>query len=132
VIGFGSFQWLAETEGGDPESYLKPSPVHGLAAIAAASGAPESVCVRAAAAAGRGEWISPLKELRANTGRVTVFEDSARSIEGVREAVRLLGENWQCVGVGISPGGPKQAALVRVSDRVYPSLDTALNGELNV
>ncbi|HKZ69639.1 MAG TPA: hypothetical protein VJ020_06150, partial [Anaerolineales bacterium] len=130
-IGFGSFQWLAETEGGDPESYLKPSPVHGLAAIAAASGAPESESLRAASAAGRGDWNSPLKELRASQGRVTVFEDSARSIEGVREAARLLGKNWECVGVGISPGGPKHAALVKVADRVYPSLDSALDGELN-
>ncbi len=131
IIGFGSFQWLAETIGGDPEHYLKPSPVHALAAIGAALGGAESESLRAAEAAARGEWLSPLKELRGAKGRVTVFEDSAASIRGVREAASLLGENWQCVGVGISSGGPKKVALAKVADRVYPSLDDALDGELN-
>lgn len=70
--------------------YLKPSPVHGLAAIGAALGGPESAAIRAGEAAFRDQWLSPLKELRQESGRVTVFEDSARSIAGVRQAVRLL------------------------------------------
>ena len=129
LIGFGSLQWLAEElgNGAVAEHFLKPSPVHGLAALGAALGGSESAAVRAAAAAVRGEWLSPLKELRAETGRVFVFEDSARSIAGVREAVRLLGENWSCVGVGISAGGPKRVALAKVADRVYDSLNDALN-----
>jgi len=131
IIGFGSFQWLAETIGGDPEAYLKPSPVHALAAIGAAIGASESESLRAAEAAARNEWLSPLQELRGVKGRVTVFEDSARSIVGVREAASLLGENWECVGVGISPGGPKKLALEKVANRVYPSVNDAIDGELN-
>lgn len=134
LIGFGSFQWLAETVGGGAEHYLKPSPVHALAAIGAALGGAESESLRAAEATARGEgseWLPPLKKLRGATGRVTVFEDSAASIRGVREAVGMLGEGWGCVGVGISPGGPKKAALAKVADRVYSSLDSALDGELN-
>ncbi|MEK6575438.1 MAG: hypothetical protein AABZ58_14105 [Chloroflexota bacterium] len=131
IIGFGSFQWLAETIGGHAELYLKPSPVHGLAAIGAALGGPESESLRAAEAAMRAEWLPPLKDLRGAKGRVTVFEDSASSIKGVREAVGLLGSNWECVGVGISSGGPKRDALAKVADRVYPSLNDALDRELN-
>jgi hypothetical protein len=132
LVGFGSFQWLAETldNGAQAEHYLKPSPVHGLAAMAAASGARESASLLAAEAAARGEWISPLKELRGLKGRVFVFEDSARSIEGVREAARMLGDGWACTGIGIAAGGPKRAALLQVADRVYASLDDAIDAEI--
>ncbi len=131
LIGYGAFQWLAEVSGenANGEAQLKPSPVHALAAIGAALGGPESEAVRAGAAAARGEWLSPLKELRESRGRVAVFEDSAASIRGVREAVRLLGAGWECVGIGIAPGGPKREALMQVADRVYDSIDEALDGE---
>lgn len=133
LIGFGSLQWLAEElgNGAVAEHFLKPSPVHGLAALGAALGGSESAAVRAGEAAMRSEWLSPLKELRAETGRVFVFEDSARSITGVREAVRLLGDQWSCVGVGISAGGPKRVALTKVADRVYDSLNAALDSEIS-
>ncbi|MBI3362755.1 MAG: hypothetical protein HY023_16770 [Chloroflexi bacterium] len=126
LIGYGSLKWLAETVGGDTHQYVKPSPVHALAAIGAATGALESEALVAAEALTRGDWLSPLKDLRDGRGRVTVFEDSASSIRGVREAVSLLGEGWQCRGIGISAGGPKREALAQVADRVYPSLDAAI------
>lgn len=134
VIGFGSFQWLVEELGNGTlaDELVKPSPVHALAAIGAAATGSESASLIAAEAATRGEWHSPLKELREQQGRVMVFEDSARSISGVREAVGLLGEAWSCVGVGIATGGPKAEALAKVSDRVYASINDALIGELNV
>jgi hypothetical protein len=132
IIGFGSCQWLAEALGGGAaaEQYVKPSPVQSLAAIGAALGGPESIAIRAAEAAVRGDWQSPLKELRAERGIVTVFEDTARSIGGVREAVRLLGANWSCRGAGIAAGGPKREALSKVADRVYDSLNAALDSEI--
>lgn len=129
LIGYGSLQWLAEAVGGKPEAYVKPSPVHPLAAIGAAAGAPESQALLAAEARWRGEWRPPLSELRAQGGRVTVFEDSALSIRGVREAVRMLGDGWECLGIGISAGGPKRAALEQAADRVYASVDEAIAAE---
>lgn len=134
VIGFGSFQWLVEELGNGilADELVKPSPVHALAAIGAAATGLESASLIAAEAATRGTWLSPLQELREQQGRVMVFEDSARSISGVREAVGLLGEAWSCVGVGIATGGPKAEALAKVSDRVYASINDALIGELNV
>lgn len=131
LIGYGSLRWLAETVGGGVHHYVKPSPVHGLAAIGAAAGAPESGALIAAEALLRGEWLSPLKELRGWRGRVTVFEDSASSIRGVREAVKRLGENWKCRGIGISSGGPKYEALIEVADRVFDSLDVAMENALH-
>jgi len=133
IIGFGSFQWLVEEMGNGAvaDELVKPSPIHGLAAIGAAATGAEAASLIAAEAATRGEWLSPLKELRGQAGRVTVFEDSAKSITGVREAVSMLGENWSCIGIGIAGGGPKAEALAKVSDRVYASIDNALDGELN-
>lgn len=132
IIGFGSCQWLAEylNNGVLAEHYVKPSPVQGLAAMGAALGGPESEAMLAAEAAVRGEWQRPLADLRAQRGQVTVFEDSARGIGGVREAARILGPNWTCVGAGIATAGPKREALLTVADRVYDSLDAALDGEI--
>lgn len=129
LIGYGSLQWLAEAVGGEPEAYVKPSPVHALAAIGAAAGARESQALLAAEARWRGEWLPPLSELRGQRGRVTVFEDSALSIRGVRAAVGMLGDGWQCLGIGISAGGPKRAALEQAADRVYASVDEAIAAE---
>lgn len=130
LIGYGSVHWLAEAVGGNPEGYLKPSPVHGLAAIGAALGGSESEALLAAAA-GRGDssapvWPPPLNALRGREGRVIVFEDSAAGIRGVRRAAALLGSGWQCVGIGIAGGGPKADALAQVADRIFPSIDDAI------
>ena len=127
LIGFGRLQWLAERVGGHGEHYIKPSPVHALAAIGAAFGFAESESLLMAVALARGESNTGLSELRGV--RVTVFEDSAMSIQGVRQAVNLIG--GQCVGIGISSGGPKLERLVKISDRVYPNIDEALQGEIN-
>ncbi|MEK7442305.1 MAG: hypothetical protein AABZ78_16015 [Chloroflexota bacterium] len=129
LIGFGRLQWLAERVGPQAhgELYIKPSPVHALAAIGAAFGFPESESLLMAEALARGELNTGLGELRGV--RVTVFEDSAASIQGVRQAVNLIG--GVCVGIGISSGGPKLERLEKISDRVYPSIDEALQGEIN-
>jgi hypothetical protein len=126
LIGYGSMQWLAERVGGEGEHYLKPSPIQALAAIGAASGAKESDSVLAAYAAVNGELKSPLKELRGV--RVTVFEDSASSIQGVREAAKII--DGECVGIGISVGGPKRDILEKIADRVYACVDDAIQGEI--
>jgi hypothetical protein len=133
IIAVGSFEWLVQELGNGvrAEELVKPSPIHGLAAIGAAAGYSESASLIAAEAASRGEWLSPLRELREQSGKVTVFEDSATSIAGVREAVRMLGPNWSYAGIGIAPGGPKVEVLAKVSDRVYASINDALDGELN-
>ncbi|MEK7327747.1 MAG: hypothetical protein AAB217_21080, partial [Chloroflexota bacterium] len=112
-------------------AYVKPAPVHTWAAIAAAAGFPESECLRAAEALSRDEWQPPLAGLREAGGAVTVFEDSASSIQGAREAVKRLGDGWKYIGVGIAEGGPKHESLSKVADRIYPSIDEALKGEVN-
>lgn len=128
IVGFGSMQWLEAQIGGLAEHYVKPSSVHALAAIAVAAGAPESESLIAAASKARGETPALFNELRG--GRVMVFEDSARSIGGVREAVTMLGAGWECVGIGIASGGPKLAALEKAADRIYASVDEAIEREI--
>jgi len=134
VVGYGHMQWLAEIVGGDADSYLKPSPIHALACIsisAMGEAFPQTDSLKAAEAASRGEWKPPLAELRGRGGQVVVFEDSASSIVGAREAVKMLGDGWECVGVGVASGGPKYKALVKVADRVYTSIDEAVRGEVH-
>ncbi len=128
IIGYGSMQWLAEQVGGHGEHFLKPSPVQGLAAIGAAAGLPEPEALFAAHTLAYGSGPHPLQAL--GGGRVIVFEDSAGSIRGVREAVALLGAGWECVGIGIAGGGPKLAALEKAADRIYASVDEAIEREI--
>jgi hypothetical protein len=132
VVGYGHMHWLAEVTGGEADSFLKPSPVHTLACLsiaASAESASQTDSLLAAEATLRDEWKPPLAELRNRAGRVTVFEDSAASIIGVREAVKMLGPGWECVAVGVASGGVKYDALTKVADRVYPSIDEAVRGE---
>lgn len=134
IVGWGHMHWLAEVTGGNADSYLKPSPVHALACIsivASGEAIPQTDSLRAAEATLRGEWKPPLADLQGRNGKVIVFEDSASSINGVREAVKLLGEGWECLGIGISSGGLKYDALVKAADRVYTSIDEAVRGEVH-
>jgi hypothetical protein len=48
----------------------------------------------------------------------------------VREAARMLGGNWSCTGVGIAAGGPKREALLKSADRIYASIDEAIDVEV--
>ncbi|NPV87496.1 MAG: hypothetical protein HPY45_15975 [Anaerolineae bacterium] len=89
IASFGKLQWLAERLGADAQSFVKPSPVHALAALLLAIGVPSAESLQSAAAlALEGKAGAAWKEL--DGARVVVFEDSVGGIESLRKACALL------------------------------------------
>ncbi|HAJ06637.1 MAG TPA: hypothetical protein DCL76_08795 [Chloroflexi bacterium] len=130
MIGSGRTDWLAFNTGGDPSDYIKPNPVHALAAIGAAISHDEENSLMAAyELVLSGQLLHPLSLLIDSTVNVTVFEDSARNIESVKNSVKLL-EMYgiQCVfsAVGIGIHEEKRSVLKKSGARVFTNINDAL------
>jgi hypothetical protein len=129
MMGLGKLDWWARRVGLAGSNLVKPSPVHCMAAVAAARTGLELEPVKAALAVARGDHLRfPLTACAGEA--VHVFEDSPSSLGAVARAVELL--NRQGLGVslrryGIAPAGsPKQATLAEAADGVYVDVNAAL------
>jgi hypothetical protein len=125
AMGFGKMSWLAPLMRRRGSELVKPSPVHGMAAIAAARTGQEVESIKAALAVDRGDHLRyPLTACAGET--VHVFEDSPSSLRAVTRAVELLnrqGLRLTLVRHGVAPtGSPKHAALAAVADVVHPDV----------
>lgn len=90
LISFGKLQYLGEQRGYDPEILLKPSPVQGLAGIAAALTGDEWSALQAACAwYETGQFTGVLTELPASFD-VTIVEDTLGGVRSVRAAGDIL------------------------------------------
>ncbi|GAB4481968.1 MAG: hypothetical protein Kow00124_30250 [Anaerolineae bacterium] len=130
LIAGGRMTWLAMRHAQHPGAYIKPSPVHALATIAAAHCGAEQIALEAAAALAQdGLLTGPLADLRGMAVRAVVFEDSLGGIQGMREAAHMLHEAGLDItveAVGVAPEPSKQAALRRAARRVEADLNAAL------
>ena len=127
LVGFGEITWLAERTGRDAGTLTKPSWVHALAAIMAASGWPIEDCLRLAARQPEKWELSDLTDL--NGGRVTVFEDTPGGMLAVQAAGDLLanlGIGLNIRKIGIAADESKRAALAAQGAVVFPEIDQAL------
>lgn len=138
IMGFGPLAWFAERQGLDAQAYLKPSPVHVLAALWLASHPQDSPdgglesrfapALTAAAQASAG--LGSAQDWQAMQGaQVFVFEDAVRGLLGAAAAQQaLLGMEIRiCLHQnGISGNPAKQQALARAGASVYPTLSLAL------
>ncbi|MBI3742253.1 MAG: hypothetical protein HY257_10940 [Chloroflexi bacterium] len=130
LIGFGHLAWLARRHPRAPELFGKPSPVHALAAIARALGAKEKEALSAAYALAQENRLEKIWA-RADGGKIelTVFEDSAKGIRGVRRAARLLERAEIRAPVrafGIATSEEKRAALRALNVAVFDDVNDAL------
>lgn len=130
LIASGRLAWLAtKRKRGIPE-YVKPSPVHALAAIGAAISGSECAALEAAAElVETGTLIDPLARLQGDSTRVVVFEDASGGIRATRGAVEMLraaGLDVTAEAVGVSPHPAKQESLGAVADRVVNDVNEAL------
>jgi hypothetical protein len=128
VIGHGGLTWLSNRLGLSYGVLLKPSPVHILAALQRALGAPqEAALLRAAELSCEGSTEGGWRAL--DRARVCVFEDAAKGIHSARGASTRLAEigveiRLRAYGVTTSP--PKAQALEKAGARLFPSLQGAL------
>jgi hypothetical protein len=129
VIGFGKLDWLARRVGRAGSELVKPSPLHGMAAIGAARSGLEVESIKAALAVERGDQLR--YPLTACAGEeVHVFEDSPSSLRGVAEAVQhlnRLGLGLKLTLHGVAPAGsPKRATLAEAADCVHDDINAGL------
>ncbi len=129
AMGFGKMSWLAPRMRRVGSELVKPSPVHGMAAIAAARTGQEVEAIKAALAVERGDHLRyPLTACVGET--VHVFEDSPSSLRAVKRGVDLLnrqGLRLTLVRHGVAPAGsPKHTALAEVADVVHADVNSGL------
>lgn len=128
VSGWGTLCWLGAQFACDPQEFLKPDPVHALAALQLALGAgPEQAAERAYRLSRLGEAHGSWHRL--DGGRMSVFEDTRGGLLSVQAAGRLLAEAGIRVEtnlIGIATSEIKVRALQTCGAWVYPDLAQAL------
>jgi len=131
MAGAGHMLWLARLHGQKPDAYLKPNPVHSLAAFAFALGAGEGAALEAARTfVEEKQLLSPLDRIQEEGAEVVVFEDSPTGVIGTQSAVDLLRRARLPVRLsfmGVAAGGEKRAALEALEAEVFDTTDEALN-----
>lgn len=135
AMGFGKLSWLAPRLRQSGDALVKPSPVHGMAAIAAARTGQEVESLKAAVAVARGDHLR--YPLTACAGQaVHVFEDSPSSLRAVTQAVDLLNRHGLRLTLtrhGIAPpGSPKREALAAVADVVHADVNEGVRSVLGM
>jgi hypothetical protein len=130
LVGAGQMLWLAKRHGQESDAYLKPNPVHSLAALALALGAGESDGLEAARAlVEEGKLLPPLDALKQETADIMVFEDSPTGVLATQSAVDLLnrkGLNIRVSFLGVAAGSEKRATLQSLGADVMNSTEHAL------
>lgn len=130
LAGYGHLTWLAAQYNQRPDSFVKPSPVHALTAMAMAIGRSEREALETALALVRdGHLAAPLSDLRGQRVEIHVFEDSARGIRGVREAARRLeqaGVRTEVHAWGIASNLEKRRALESLDALTFENVDRAI------
>ncbi len=130
LAGAGHMQWLARQHGQISDGYLKPSPVHSLAALALALGGKEGDALEAARVfVEEGKLLPPLDSFKESGATVTVFEDSPTGVIGTQSAVDLLKRKYLDIRLsilGVAKGGEKRAVLQSLGAEVFDTTDAAL------
>lgn len=128
ILGLGSLLWLTQLRQAGAQAFVKPSPVHALAAVLLAWGRPTEESLQASAALALDGQVFPIwKEL--NEAQVWVFEDSPAGIRSAVEAQRLLtaaGVKLRFELIGIARERLKAQSLQRLGARPFASLGEAL------
>ncbi len=135
LIAAGRMVWLAGRYGKAIDTYVKPSPVEALAAMAAAATGDERGALEAAGRfAEEGRLSGPLAQIAGERTHVVVFEDSSGGIRGVRQAADLLraeGAEMTVSGVGIAQDPVKRRILAETADQVAPDVNAGLSPMLD-
>jgi hypothetical protein len=130
LVGAGHTAWLAAQHNQRPEQFIKPSPVHALAAIGMALGGNERAALEAALFVTETQKLrDPLDVLHGQQVEIHIFEDSTVGIQGVRDAASHL----QKAGViatlkewGIATNPEKRQALKNLGVPTFDDINHAL------
>jgi hypothetical protein len=130
LVGAGHMQWLARRHGQIIDAYLKPSPVHSLAALVFAMGEGDNAALEAARTfVEEGKLLPPIERFREEPTEIAIFEDSPTGVIGTQSAVDLLKRKQLDIRVflyGVAAGGEKRAVLESLGAEVFATTDEAL------
>jgi hypothetical protein len=136
LAAYGHLNWLAAQRHRRPDYFVKPSPVHALAAVAMAVGGSEREALEAASAlVEEGRLASPLRDLGGQHLEIHVFEDSARGIRGVREAALQLEQAGVRADVrawGIADNLEKRQSLEALGALTFETVDQAIQSAMRL
>ena len=128
IVGWGGITWLAQQRQADQQKYVKPSPVHALAAMRVALGDKEETALMEAANLAEAGQSEPAWQ-RLDGSQVSVFEDTPAgiiSLQSAREILEKLGIQIRPSYFGIAKKAVKRDALLASSAEVFPTLAQAL------
>jgi hypothetical protein len=128
ILGLGGLTWLSARRNHDPESFLKPSPVHALAALRLAIGDSLETALRAAAALVLDGRVDPIWQALVGA-QVHVFEDGVAGLESAHAAQCILEQIRVPMRVrlfGIAENSPKRQSLEAIGATVSATLGAAL------
>jgi beta-phosphoglucomutase-like phosphatase (HAD superfamily) len=134
IIGYGELSWLSARRGCGNDDFIKPSPVHVLAALRTIlDESPARSVAMAAELVVDQNQDSTWAEL--DGSEVTVFEDSVIGIHSALAAKEILLQagietHWNLYGVTESE--PKRAVLTSAGAVTLPTLRAALDGTLSL
>jgi hypothetical protein len=128
IVGWGGMCWLGLQTHINPQSFLKPSPVHALAGMRAAmSESQEIALTEAADLVENGIAVADWENFR--DAKISVFEDAPggiKSLQAASQVLRKMGIPINAKYYGIARERIKVDALMASSAQIYPSLVEAL------
>jgi hypothetical protein len=130
ILGLGGLTWLSARRERDPDFFLKPSPVHALAALRLALGNPLMGALEVAAALVLDGQADPTWRTLGGA-EVYAFEDGVAGLESVRTAQRTLAQIEVPIRIrlfGVAENSPKSQSLEAFGAIVFPTLSAALEG----
>ena len=133
LISFGKLQYLGEQRGYDPETLLKPSPVQGLAGVAAAITGDEWSALQAACDWYETGQLTGALTLLPETLDISIVEDTLGGVHSVLAAGEILqkaGLNVTTHAYGLTSGSAAKAAAFAHAGVPYYSDWKTLIGQI--
>jgi hypothetical protein len=129
ILGWGGMCWLGLKRMTDPQAFLKPSPVHALAAMRMALGDTQEIAlIEAFTLVETGQADSSWKQL--DGALVSIFEDTPggfKSLQAAKEQLARVGVRIEANFYGIARNLIKKKALRANGALIYPTLIEALD-----
>jgi phosphoglycolate phosphatase-like HAD superfamily hydrolase len=128
ILGWGGMCWLGLQTHVNPQSFLKPSPVHALAGMRIAMGEPQETALTETADLVE-NGIAGAEWEKLQGADVYVFEDTPGGVRSLQGAAKVLGRldvaiKVRCFGIAHQP--IKVKALETCGAKVFSSLRDAL------
>jgi hypothetical protein len=129
ILGWGGICWLGQQHEVDPQSFLKPSPIHALAGLRMAMGEMQETALTAAWELVENRRIDATWRALSEA-EVAVFEDTPGGIRSLREASKVLGDQGIAIDsryFGITQKPVKAAVLLSLGALIHPTPMSAWN-----